>query len=295
MSEEMSPEMGPNPVSYNSRRSLAAIVVAVVVIALGLGYALHERNVARQVATQNDQFASVLKQTQGQVEALTAKLNEMSAAAPAPEAPAAHRAQRSRTAVAHRRAEDPRWKQMQDQLAKHQQEIDEAQKGLASTQQDLSSAKTELSGNIARTHDELVLLQKKGERSYYEFDLYKSKEYKTTGPVAVKLRKANTKHRYADLDLMVDDNALQQKHVNMFQPVMFYPQDSAQPLELVINSIDKNHIHGYVSTPKYKASELSAMGNASANTSAASTDNQAPGATTTTPATDGLKVRPRPQ
>lgn len=294
MSEEMSPEMGPDPVSYNSRRALAAIVVAVVVIALGLGYALHERNVARQLATQNDQFASALKQTQGQVEALTAKLTAMSTPAPEAEAPVEHRVRHSaRPTVARRRAEDPRWKQVQDQLAKHQQEIDDAQKGLASTQQDLSSAKTELSGNIARTHDELVLLQKKGERSYYEFDLYKSKEYKTTGPVAVKLRKANTRHRYADLDLMVDDNAMQQKHVNMFQPVMFYPQDSAQPLELVINSIDKNHIHGYVSTPKYKASELSAMGS-SGNASAATTDSQAAPATTT-PATDGLKVRPRPQ
>jgi hypothetical protein len=31
-------------------------------------------------------------------------------------------------------------------------------------------------------------------------------------------------------------------------------------VELVINSIGKNHIHGYVSQPKYRASELQAMG-----------------------------------
>ena len=31
------------------------------------------------------------------------------------------------------------------------------------------------------------------------------------------------------------------------------------PLELVINSISKNHIHGYISTPKYRQADLAAM------------------------------------
>jgi hypothetical protein len=39
---------------------------------------------------------------------------------------------------------------------------------------------------------------------------------------------------------------------------MFYPDAEHQPLELVINSINKNHIHGYISAPKYRASELTA-------------------------------------
>jgi hypothetical protein len=37
------------------------------------------------------------------------------------------------------------------------------------------------------------------------------------------------------------------------------------PVELVINSIGRNHIHGYVSEPKYKGAELEAMANSSAN------------------------------
>jgi hypothetical protein len=37
------------------------------------------------------------------------------------------------------------------------------------------------------------------------------------------------------------------------------------PVELVINSIGKNHIHGYVSEPKYKGAELEAMAHSSAN------------------------------
>jgi hypothetical protein len=44
------------------------------------------------------------------------------------------------------------------------------------------------------------------------------------------------------------------------------------PVELVINSISKNHIHGYVSEPKYKGADLEAV----ANSSAGNTINGAP-------------------
>jgi hypothetical protein len=43
---------------------------------------------------------------------------------------------------------------------------------------------------------------------------------------------------------------------------MFYTPDSPQPVQLVINSVSKNHIHGYVSASKYNRSELATMTNA---------------------------------
>jgi hypothetical protein len=58
---------------------------------------------------------------------------------------------------------------------------------------------------------------------------------------------------------MVDDANLSQKHVNLLQPVVFYAGENGRPVELVINTISKNHIHGYVSEPKYRQSELAAM------------------------------------
>ncbi len=112
-------------------------------------------------------------------------------------------------------------------------------------------------------------LQKKGERNYYEFDIAKSKQFNFEGPMGVRLRKANLKHDYADLELMLDDRSLSQKHVNIYQPVMFYTPDTPQPIELVINSITKDHIRGYVSSPKYRQSELAAM--QTANAAAATT------------------------
>jgi hypothetical protein len=46
---------------------------------------------------------------------------------------------------------------------------------------------------------------------------------------------------------------------------MFYMPDSPQPVEIVINDISKDHIHGYVSTSKYRQSELASMANTSDN------------------------------
>ncbi len=162
------------------------------------------------------------------------------------------------------RIDDPRWKKVQGQL-------DEQGKQIDSTRQDLANARTELQGSIATTHDQLVMLEKKGERSYYEFDLDKAGQMQREGPVAVRLRKANTKHEYADLEMMVDDFKVSKKHVNIYEPVVFYSGDRKVPVELVINGISKNHIHGYVSEPKYEGVELEAMAKASANNPATDT------------------------
>jgi hypothetical protein len=173
----------------------------------------------------------------------------------------------SSRAVAHRRAEA-------SQLKKFQAQLDAQGKAIQSTQQDLASARTELQGSIAKTHDELVVLQKKGQRNYYEFDLDKSKQFQHAGPVGISLRKANTKHQYADLELMVEDAQLSKKHVNLYEPVRFYPGEDQQSVELVINSIRKNHIHGYLSMPKYSSKELVAAGDGAsdANNPAAPTN-----------------------
>src|SRR5207302_10499869 len=114
----------------------------------------------------------------------------------------------------------------------------------AGTQKDLVNTRTELQGSIARTHDELVVLQRKGERNYYEFDLDKTKRFTAEGPIGVRLRKANVKHQYADLELLVDDVSLIKKHVNLYEPAMFYAADSEHPVEVIVNKVSKNHIHG---------------------------------------------------
>ena len=254
------------------RRVALAVGILAVTLA-GFGYALHEHHAAQKLAAENQQVNSQLTATRGQMNDLTAKVDALvardEAQAAAQQAAAQQAAQEAQHPIVRRvgkphasRAADARWKKMQAQLDAQGKVIDE-------TRGDLASAKTELGGSIARTHDELVVLEKKGQRNYFEFDLDKSKQFAHEGPLGVSLRKANVKHQFADLQLMVDDRALVQKHVNLFQPVMYYESDSEQPLEVVINSITKDHVHGYVSAPAYRKSELTSMAEAAANPGAA--------------------------
>lgn len=245
-------QSGPRPTSSKHVAAYAGLILLGLILG---GYAFHEHRVTQNLSAQNQQVTASLDATRAQIDSLTATVKTMAARPEPQSAPTAQTRAVQRTVGQRHHAADPRLKKLQSQL-------DAQGKAIEDTRTDLSSTRTELTGSIARTHDELVLLQKKGERSYYEFDIDKSKQFQHDGPVGVRLRKANSKHQYADLELLVDDRNLSQKHVNLYQPVMFYTPDSPQAVELVINRISKDHIHGYVSMPKYRQSELASMSNA---------------------------------
>lgn len=274
------------------KKIAAGAAIVVLGGALG-GYAIHEHNTASNLEVKNQQTTAALDQTKHQLDDLTSKVNTLVAKAEAPPPPAPAPAPAitvARSAKPHAivRREDPRFKKMQSQLDAQSKAIEDARSQIAGTQGDLANTRTELTGSIAHTHDELVLLQKRGERNYTEFDLSKSKQFEHKGPFGMRLKKANDKHQYADMELIVDDRNLSQKHINLYQPVMFYTPDSPQPVEVVINNISKDHVHGYVSAPKYRQSELATM--ASTTTTGAQTTDQA----TQAPARQKLPV-PQPQ
>lgn len=237
-------------------------IISAAVIAVGLiGYAVHEHNAAADLAAQNQQVTAQLKSTSGQLLATNNELSALSAkvdalSKPSPAVPTAETEAR-RHAAAHRAYVANQ--RLNQRFGKLQAQLDAQNKAIADTRNDLTSTATNLTGSIAHTHDELVALERRGQRNYYEFDIDKSKHFQREGPVDVSLRKANVRHQYADLNLIVDDRTVQQKHVNLFQPAMFYLPDSPQPVQIVINDISKNHIHGYISAPKYSKSELDAM------------------------------------
>lgn len=253
------------PPQVKSHGALGALTFALVVV---LVYGVHERSVAAHSSAKTAEAAmqlEELKDARAQIKLLTAKLDAaMNAQDTQQQAiPQADTdTQPPRRAVIHptgqRHKPDPRWKKVQEQLDAQGKQLDAQGKEIESTRQELTSTRTDLEGSIAKTHDDLVVLQKKGERSYFEFDLDKSRNFHPVGPVSVSLRKANTKNQFADLKLMVDDRELSKKHLDLYEPVIFYPSDERTPVELVINGITKNHIHGYISTPKYKRAELEA-------------------------------------
>lgn len=268
----MSEETPALPEHTVTLRLLPVLLLALTIGAVG--YSWHEHNVAKKLAADNSTTTASLNATRDQLNALSAKVNALEGKPESEPAskPAAALYRKPLTAAVSRhrirRVEDPRWKKMQGQL-------DEQGRAIESTRQDLASARTELTGSIAKTHEELVLLEKKGERNYYEFDLDKTGQFQRQGPVRLRLKKANTKHAYADLELLIDDSKVSKKHVNVYEPVVFYPADEKAPVEIVINSVTKNHIHGYVSAPKYRSEDLQAMSNSgSNNVSGLSTDQE---------------------
>jgi hypothetical protein len=264
-----------NPISFLAGRGLPLLPVLLVCITAGsVVYALRERSQVRELTASRDEAAAALTQTRAQVDQLSARMNALEAerqqpvpaAAPSGVAPQPRRAAVVRVPPRNRATADPRLKKIQDQLAEQQKQIASAQDEMKRSREEmegrLDSTRTELNGSIARNHDELVELQKRGERNYYEFELSKSKQFQRTGPISISLRKADTKHKRFDLMLLVDDLQLEKKKVNVYEPVLIYLPDRPQPFELVINQVAKDQVKGYLSEPKYKKSELAASASA---------------------------------
>jgi uncharacterized coiled-coil protein SlyX len=286
--------------SSSANRWLVIAFVALLGITLvTFAYGYHQQSMVRQLTTQAATANAAMSQMQGQLNDLTARLNsvstvqnsaqvpaqssdsgpapavdasaktpEASASSSTPVAPAKAAPAPSKKHVVKRRAPavDKKFEQLQAQLAEQQKALKETQDEVSKNRSDLegtiNSTRDDLNGSIAKTHDELVALEKRGERSYFEFDLSKSKQFQRIGPLTLSLRKADTKHKSYDVAMIVDDNELQKKKVNLYEPIWIHTETDSQPVQIIVNRIDKDTVHGYISAPKYKPSELAAIGSA---------------------------------
>lgn len=122
--------------------------------------------------------------------------------------------------------------------------------GAVSQLQSIRGDLTDTNSVIARNHDELVLLQHKGDRNYYEFTLQKGRR-KPVGTVSLELRKADPKHNRFTLAIFSDDKVYEKKDRNTNEPLQFYSGKEPHLFEVVVNSIkNKKEISGYLSSPK---------------------------------------------
>lgn len=252
-----------NPSSTSTARWLVlAAGTAIVAACLAVGYGYHQQTLVGQLTGQQEQMSATVGQLQGQIESLTGKLNEVTAAQQAAAAAAAQASTPAAKQAAGKRsaAENKRLKELQARMEDQQKQLKDTQEEVAKTRsglkENLSATRDDLSGSIARTHEELVALQKRGERNYVEFNLPKSKQFQRYGPLMLSLRKADTKHKSFDLAMIVDDNQLSKKKVNLYEPIWIHHTDDLQPVQVVINKIDRDRVQGYVSAPKYRNSEL---------------------------------------
>lgn len=271
---------------------LAVTLALIIAVAIAVGYTIHIQRASERLASANGRLAAQLSQAQNQVAGLTTKVNALSQPKPVQPAPPADETWTGKTmrpvaTPAHlRRARTSSaasaWqRRMQAQLAEQRKRLADDEQTISKTQSDLSaettstqSSLTGLGGSIAKDHTELVALEKLGQRDYYEFDLSKSKKFAHEGPISLDLRHTDTKHQNYNVDLMVDDYKLSKKHVNLYEPVVLQTAENPQPLELVVNQITKNEIHGYISAPKTyeeRASVEKPVQNSSADTPAGAT------------------------
>ena len=159
---EDSPEARPAlsrvalPPMVRSHGGAIALALAVLIV---LAYGLHERSVAARLSQQNLAASAQLQDARTQIGALASKLDSATEAQPAvrrvlPAASEPRHAVVTRATVRQPKP-DPRWKKMQAQLDAQGKDIETARQEIAGTRSDLE-------GSIARTHDELVVLQMSG-------------------------------------------------------------------------------------------------------------------------------------
>ncbi len=117
-----------------------------------------------------------------------------------------------------------------------------------------------MSGLIARNHDDLEELKRKGDRNYYEFTIQKSKSGQRVGPVQIALNKADQKRSKYTMTVLADDKSIEKKDKTAGEPVQFYVKGTAHyaPYEIVVFDVGKNQITGYLSTPKSAGAATSA-------------------------------------
>uniref|UniRef100_E6QM62 Chromosome partition protein Smc n=1 Tax=mine drainage metagenome TaxID=410659 RepID=E6QM62_9ZZZZ len=130
---------------------------------------------------------------------------------------------------------------------------------VAKTQSDLASAVSQMqsmkgdmgmqSGLIARNQDELDVLKHQGDRNYYSFKLIRGRR-QPVATVSLELRRADVKHSRFTLDVLADDKTYEKKDRNVDEPLQFYTGKDPMLYEIVVNSIGKNEVSGYISTPK---------------------------------------------
>ncbi len=150
--------------------------------------------------------------------------------------------------------------QVTSQVAEVRGELSGAKREIAATRTDLESTNVKLdraigdltgqSSLIARTREDLEELRHRGDRNYYEFSLSKGEHATQLSTIALQLKKADAKKGKYTLNVIADDRVIEKKDRGVAEPLQFYTGRNRQLYEVVIFTVDKNKVTGYLSTPK---------------------------------------------
>jgi len=132
-------------------------------------------------------------------------------------------------------------------------EVATTKSALDATIADLKSVRGDLgvqSGLIATNAKELAALRELGERNYHEFAITRQAGPAKVGGIVLTLKKADVKRNKFSFEVIADDKRVEKKDKTINEPVQFYVNGSRTPYEIVVNSVSKDKIAGYLATPK---------------------------------------------
>ncbi len=136
---------------------------------------------------------------------------------------------------------------VKNQLTSTQSELEKTIATLKTVQGDLGVT----SGLVATNGTELAALKLKGERTYIDVKLGKTKQPVRFADITLLLKKTDPKHNKFTVDVMADDKLTEKKDRTINEPVQFFVAKGGRtPYELVINQVTKDQIVGYLATPK---------------------------------------------
>lgn len=255
---------------------LVAVAVAALLAALGgllwsFGLQNHLTDAEAKLAASNQQNSTLSERiddtnermkAQGQALAQSVGLTQKQLEDKSDQLVAAQKSAQAQTArlAREQKATEQKVGAVQSDVSTVKTDVGGVKTDVASTQADLAATKTQLtrvmgdsgvmSGLIATNHDELEQLKHQGDRNYYEFTLHKGAPAENVGTVKLSLRKVDVKHSKYTLTVSSDDKSIEKKDRTLDEPVQFYSGKTPALFEIVVNSISKNTVAGYLSTPK---------------------------------------------
>jgi DNA repair exonuclease SbcCD ATPase subunit len=140
-------------------------------------------------------------------------------------------------------------------------DVDTAKTNIESTSNELQHVKGDMgvmSGLVATNGKEIQMLRDLGDRNIYEFTISKSEGLQKVGNIQIGLRKSDMKRNRYTVDVLADDKKVAKNDKGINEPVQFYVSGGRQPYEIVVNTVSKDQIKGYLATPKVTLSRIAA-------------------------------------
>lgn len=278
MSEEQQPQFreydGEGSSSNVLRNVIIGIVAVYIIFSLYFSYSLSTRiNTleAKQTATEQ-QLDKKIAATQSAIESSSADLSKQVGLTQKQIAARAAELQRQQKASESRLTEEQQKQQaalgaVGTDVAGVKTEVAGAKTDITSTKTDLEATKAKLertigdlglqTGLIANTREDLEILKHKGDRNYYEFTLTKSKTPTPVATVSLQLKKADQKKGKFTMNVIADDATIEKKDKTKGEPLQFYTGRDRMLYELVVFTVEKDKVTGYVSTPKNAPTPMS--------------------------------------